>query len=252
MSFQMVVVVRVPVMIPEQSCLTPSIRRGPVLALVAALFFGVSTPLGKILLTKMSPQWLGALVLPWVPDSGLEFFWIAIRRILIRTTLSGGKTCRRSCSMDCRCETVIGGIIAPVLLAYGLNDISRFDRLSCSISKGCSPPPSPGELSENTSINASLSEWFLFFPAVSCFPTPVLPKKASHGAPWNCRRLPMLGHRQQPYPKDFRCRSRTDYGNQRPYFGARKCGNCFDPRQHNARLECLDPRLHPRFFSAMA
>ena len=95
-----------------------SIRQGPLLALLAAALFGVSAPLGKMLLTHMSAQWLGGLL---CLGSGLGLgLWMVVRRILFGPVPKEAKLNRQDFPWIAG-ATVIGGIFAPVLLAIGLS-----------------------------------------------------------------------------------------------------------------------------------
>ncbi|MEI6712686.1 MAG: EamA family transporter [Verrucomicrobiota bacterium] len=96
----------------------PSIQRGPLLAILAAAFFGISTPFGKVLLEHMSPQWLGGL---FCTGSGLGLFlWMGLRRLLFGP-IPKEAALKRSDLPWLACATIVGGIVAPVLLAYGLS-----------------------------------------------------------------------------------------------------------------------------------
>lgn len=92
-------------------------RRGAALALVAAALFGASTPLTKLLIGGMPPQWLAGLL---YLGSGVGLaIWIGLRKSVFRRVpveadlqradwpwLAGAIFC--------------GGVVAPVLLVVGL------------------------------------------------------------------------------------------------------------------------------------
>ncbi len=93
-------------------------RRGPLLALGAAALFGISTPFGKILLSEMSPQWLGGLLC--LGSGGGLALWMLLRRLLNRPVRQEAALTRKDLPLM-SAATLIGGVFAPVLLAVGLD-----------------------------------------------------------------------------------------------------------------------------------
>ncbi len=84
-------------------------------ALLAAALFGASTPLAKLLLTKIEPWLLAALL---YLGSGLGLY---VARIVMRSktpTLSRADWCWMLLAV------LLGGIVAPVLLVFGLRGMT--------------------------------------------------------------------------------------------------------------------------------
>ena len=91
--------------------------QGPALALGAAALFGISAPLGKLLLEQMSPLWLAGL-LSMGSGGGLGL-WMLARRLLRRG--SPKETPLRRPDLPWLAGSLLfGGFAAPILLALGL------------------------------------------------------------------------------------------------------------------------------------
>ena len=94
--------------------LTPGL--GP--ALLAALVFGASTPLAKLLINDVSPMLLAGLL---YAGSGLGLgTWLLLRRLRPRETAAEAPLQRRD--LPCLAGAVFfGGVLGPVLLMLGLS-----------------------------------------------------------------------------------------------------------------------------------
>jgi drug/metabolite transporter (DMT)-like permease len=100
---------------------TRSARAGALIALCSAMLFGVSTPLAKVLLGRVSP-WMLAGLLYTGAGVGLALFQL-VRRLgasSSRPLLAEAKLTRAQLPV-LAAVTVSGGIIAPVLLLLGLS-----------------------------------------------------------------------------------------------------------------------------------
>ena len=86
--------------------------RGVVAALGAAVLFGLGTPLAKLLLGQASP-WLLAALLYLGSGTGLLIVRILVPRQPVRLSLAEAGWLS--------CAIVLGGILAPVLLMWGLS-----------------------------------------------------------------------------------------------------------------------------------
>jgi drug/metabolite transporter (DMT)-like permease len=96
---------------PETSRET-SLLKGPMLALVSALLFGVSTPLAKVLLGNIHPLMLASIL---YLGSGIGLFiYSRFRRELSETALTAGDWLWLAPAIFC------GGILGPILLLVGL------------------------------------------------------------------------------------------------------------------------------------
>jgi drug/metabolite transporter (DMT)-like permease len=91
--------------------------RGVTVAILAAVLFGASTPFSKLLLGQIDPLLLAGLL---YLGSGIGLaLWIAFRRFVV-------KTARREAGLQRQdlpwlgAAIVAGGIVAPVLLMFGL------------------------------------------------------------------------------------------------------------------------------------
>src|SRR6266498_2275128 len=93
---------------------TLGMRRGPLLALAAALLFGVSTPIAKLLLGRTDPVLLASL-LYLGSGIGLAAWRISGRRHRSETQLSRGDWPWLAGAV------LAGGVVAPVLLLVGLS-----------------------------------------------------------------------------------------------------------------------------------
>jgi len=93
------------------------LRRGAALALVAALLFGASTPLAKLLLAGMHP-WLLAAVL--YLGSGLGLLTVRLVRRAVGAAALGEQALHGTAWMWLGGAILAGGVVAPVLLTYGL------------------------------------------------------------------------------------------------------------------------------------
>ncbi len=92
-------------------------RRAAAFALAAAALFGVSTPLAKLLVGAMPPQWLAGLL---YLGSGFGLaLWMALRRHVLRR-VSAEAGLQRSDLPWLTGAILSGGVIAPVLLVVGL------------------------------------------------------------------------------------------------------------------------------------
>jgi len=89
------------------------LHRGVIVALVAAMLFGTSAPLAKLLLRDMSPQLLAGL-LYLGSGAGLLLLWLWQRRARREASLT-----RRDAPWLAG-AVVFGGVLAPVLLMSGL------------------------------------------------------------------------------------------------------------------------------------
>ncbi len=96
--------------------MTRSSAGGIRLGLLAAVLFGVSTPLAKLLLTGLAPQVLAGL-LYLGSGTGLAFFWVARRRRHREATEA--PITRRDLPWLAG-AIIAGGLLAPVLLMFGL------------------------------------------------------------------------------------------------------------------------------------
>jgi drug/metabolite transporter (DMT)-like permease len=85
--------------------------------MLAALLFGVSTPLGKNLSEHMSPQWFGGLLC--LGSGGGLLIWMLLRRIVHPHAPQEAALSRKDLPFF-GLSLLFGGILAPVLLAYGL------------------------------------------------------------------------------------------------------------------------------------
>ena len=119
---------------------TPGI--GP--ALLAALFFGASTPLAKLLVADISPILLAGLL---YAGSGLGLgVWLLLRRLRVRRTRSEAGIQRRDAPWLAG-AVFFGGVLGPVLLMLGLTNI----------------PASTASLLLNTeSVLTALVAWIVF------------------------------------------------------------------------------------------
>jgi drug/metabolite transporter (DMT)-like permease len=93
------------------------LRRGAALALVAAALFGASTPFAKLLLADVHP-WLLAAVLYLGSGLGLLAGRVVGRRAAQERSLRGAEWLWLGAAI------LAGGIVAPVLLTYGLAQAS--------------------------------------------------------------------------------------------------------------------------------
>src|SRR6266699_1888339 len=89
------------------------VRRGPLLALLAAALFGVSAPLAKLLLAHASPQLLAGL-LYLGSGTGLGILWLIRGRSNREAQLAGKDLPWRAGAITS------GGALGPVLLMAGL------------------------------------------------------------------------------------------------------------------------------------
>lgn len=101
-------------------------NRGVIAALLAAILFGASTPLAKQLLGEITPLLLASVL---YLGSGIGLLgWLGLRRFLHRapaaTSLAGGDYLWLAAAV------AAGGIVAPVLLVFGL---VRIDAASASL-----------------------------------------------------------------------------------------------------------------------
>ena len=92
-------------------------RRGAALALTAAALFGASTPLAKLLIGGMPPQWLAGLL---YLGSGVGLaIWIGLRKSVFRNgPVEAGL--QRADWPWLAGAIFSGGVVAPVLLVVGL------------------------------------------------------------------------------------------------------------------------------------
>ena len=90
-------------------------QSGVLSAFVAAVLFGASTPLAKLLLEQMDP-WLLAAVLYLGSGIGLWFVRLALRSPTPKLSLHDWRWMLLA--------VLLGGIIAPVLLVFGLRGMS--------------------------------------------------------------------------------------------------------------------------------
>lgn len=120
--------------------LTPGI--GP--ALVAALSFGASTPLAKLLVVEISPILLAGLL---YAGSGLGLgIWLLVRRM--RPRVAHSEAALQHCDLPWMAGAVLfGGVLGPVLLMLGLTNT----------------PASTASLLLNTeSVLTALVAWIVF------------------------------------------------------------------------------------------
>ena len=93
-------------------------RRGVGLVLAAALLFGASTPVSKVLLRSMEPLWLAGLL---YLGSGLGLaVWTIVRR-LWRVDATAEAALTRKDWPWLSGAILVGGVVAPVLLVLGLS-----------------------------------------------------------------------------------------------------------------------------------
>lgn len=91
--------------------------RGIGIALVAAVLFGASTPLAKLLVDDVSPVLLAGLL---YAGSGIGLsLWILVRRM--RGEPAGEASLRRSDAPWLAGAVLFGGVLGPVLLMFGLS-----------------------------------------------------------------------------------------------------------------------------------
>ena len=90
-------------------------QSGVLSAFVAAVLFGASTPLAKLLLEKMDP-WLLAAVLYLGSGVGLWFVRLAVRSATPSLSLHDWRWMLLA--------VLLGGIVAPVLLVFGLRGMT--------------------------------------------------------------------------------------------------------------------------------
>ena len=93
-----------------------TLLRGPLFALLAALLFGISPPLAKVLVGQTHPQLL----------AGLLYASAAVVLSAAMVVRSSPKEARlrRSDAPAMLAVTVFGGVIAPVLLLVGLERVT--------------------------------------------------------------------------------------------------------------------------------
>lgn len=90
--------------------------RGVISALLAAMLFGASTPLAKLLLGEITPLLLASVL---YLGSGIGLLvWLALRRFLQRAPAATSLTA--SDYLWLAAAVAAGGVIAPVLLVFGL------------------------------------------------------------------------------------------------------------------------------------
>lgn len=98
-------------------------QRYALIALAAAGLFGASTPFSKLLLDEASPQMLGGL-LYLGSGLGLTLIWV-VRSLPARSSPRSGRALlQRSDLVWLAAAILCGGILAPVLLLWGLSGIS--------------------------------------------------------------------------------------------------------------------------------
>ncbi|EKD50729.1 MAG: hypothetical protein ACD_62C00444G0006 [uncultured bacterium] len=90
---------------------------GFIFAMLAALFFGLSVPVSKILLGDVSP-WLLAGLLYAGPGAGL--FAVILFRYFLRISLSVETPIRGKKWLRLGGATFFGGVVGPALLLFGL------------------------------------------------------------------------------------------------------------------------------------
>jgi drug/metabolite transporter (DMT)-like permease len=96
------------------------VRKGSLYGLGAAVLFGASTPLSKLLLPHVSPLMLAALL--YLGAAGLLpiFRGLAVVRVL-----QSSEAKIRSSDARTLCAVVVfGGVLGPVLMLFGLTRIS--------------------------------------------------------------------------------------------------------------------------------
>lgn len=93
-------------------------------ALLAAFFFGISTPFSKILLRHCEPVMLASLL---YLGSGIGLFVQAAIQHLGKRNFSWGFSLNRSDLPNLAGAILAGGVVAPVLLMIGLNHSSSAD-----------------------------------------------------------------------------------------------------------------------------
>lgn len=119
-------------------------KRGIVAALLAAALFGVSTPFSKLLLGRIDPLLLAGLL---YLGSGLGLaVWIGVRWLLMRGNSREAALQRRDLPW-LSLAVLSGGIVAPVLLMFGLK---------------LTPASSASLLLNLEGVLAALLAWFLF------------------------------------------------------------------------------------------
>jgi drug/metabolite transporter (DMT)-like permease len=102
----------------KQWCITGSARRnGIIYALVAAVLFGASTPVAKMLLGSFSPFLLAAVL--YLGSAGGLFGWRLISKLFNRKPSTEAKL-RRSEYGWLAAAIFSGGLVGPILLFFGL------------------------------------------------------------------------------------------------------------------------------------
>lgn len=93
----------------------PGLRRGAALALLAAALFGASTPFAKLLLASVHPWLLAGLL---YLGSGMVLF--LLRLVRHGRAATGEKPLQGAEWLWLGAAILAGGVVAPVLLTYGL------------------------------------------------------------------------------------------------------------------------------------
>jgi drug/metabolite transporter (DMT)-like permease len=91
--------------------------RGPALAMAAAFLFGASTPLAKLLLARLDPWYLAAVL---YLGSGFGLFLLRLGTRLFRPGLQARESLSRSEWPWLAGAILCGGVLGPILLLTGL------------------------------------------------------------------------------------------------------------------------------------
>jgi drug/metabolite transporter (DMT)-like permease len=117
---------------------------GIIFALLAAILFGASTPFAKLLIDQITPIALAGLL---YTGSGLGLLtWMLLRKTLLRRISTEANLTRKDVP-GLSGAILVGGIIAPVLLMFGVNLI---------------PASSASLLLNLESVFTALLAWFVF------------------------------------------------------------------------------------------
>lgn len=154
--------------------------KGPVYGLLAALLFGASTPFAKLLLDHCGPVMLAGLL---YLGSGLG---LGLWRVFTRKSTHQAPLTRQDWPW-LGAAIICGGIVAPILLMFGLRGIGA----------------STGSLLLNLeAVLTALLAWFAFrenfdrrivFGMVAIVAGAILLAWPSPGAPWSLAALPVAG-----------------------------------------------------------
>jgi drug/metabolite transporter (DMT)-like permease len=170
-------------------------HKGVAYALLAALLFGASTPLSKILVGQIAPVALAGLL---YMGSGLGLLaWFIMRAVMARHDRSPAARLTAPDLPWLGGAILAGGIAGPVLLMIGLT---------------LTPASSASLLLNMEGVLTALLAWFVFrenFDRRIFIGLGLIVGCAGH-----CRGLPMLGSRQQSHAQGIGQRCGADRGPQ--------------------------------------